>query len=184
MSYGKSTNLQKQFFYFWNYVRPTLCQRQLSNVSGIFSQLFLNSAKTFRGRKNVVTFNVFIQCDLFGSLLMLLLKSEKIGCEVKISLLRTNNFEHWEGKNELLQQGASLCQIRFLSSTVWVRKKQDEWLSVTSCNPKLPVNTQTPQLADLTKTLTSLPHMVLCFCFVGRSGCISGHLCTLLPDGH
>lgn len=35
VSYGKSTNLQKQFCYFWNYVRARLCQRRLSNVSGI-----------------------------------------------------------------------------------------------------------------------------------------------------
>ena len=51
VSYGKSTNLQKQFFSFWHYVRPTACQRRLSNASGILSWIFLNGIKALGGRK-------------------------------------------------------------------------------------------------------------------------------------
>lgn len=51
VSYGKSANLQKQFFSFWHYVRPTACQRRLSNASGILSWIFLSGIKALGGRK-------------------------------------------------------------------------------------------------------------------------------------
>ena len=145
VSYGKSTNLRKQFFSSWHYVRPTACQRRLPNASGILSWIFLNGIKALGGRKCF--------CPRVTHLSSFKNSAWSIAAFLYILF---NNMEHSGGEKKsdpLTKRRGPLCA----RSDFWVQqseseKEQHQWLSVTSCNAKRPGSCETPQHADLTKT--------------------------------